>query len=96
MKWTRSKDHIREYSTLSIGIRDYISMSGEENDNLYGYVYSKNGEQVTYGSFYADSWDEAEQKAIKRILECLSQRAEYWNEILNNFKNEVKTIEAVD
>lgn len=96
MKWTRSKCGNREYSTLSIGIRDYISMSGEENDNLYGYVYSKNGEQVTYGSFYAGSWDEAEQTAVKRILQCLSQRAEYWNEILNNFKAEVNANETLD
>ena len=89
MKWVRSKTNSREYSTLSFGIRDYISMSGEENDNLYGYVYSKNGQQITYGSFYADSWDEAERKAVKRVLECLSQRANYWNRILSNFNESI-------
>lgn len=96
MKWIRSKYHIQEYSTLSIGARHYISMVRKPDTRLYLWSYSKNCEQILYRSFYADSWDEAEQLVIKKIKEELSWKAEHWNKMLNDFDKEVSANEAVD
>ena len=97
MKWTRSKaNDINEYSTGYIGLRHYISMSHTSYNTHYWWKYSVNGEQIAFGSFDAESWDEAEQIVVLRIRDKLSLQAERWNRLLGNFDKEVSESETVD
>lgn len=97
MKWTRSKaNDINEYSTGYIGLRHYISMSHTSYNNHYWYTYSINGERITFGSFEAKSWDEAEQIVVEKIRSELSWQAERWARLLGNFDKEVNASETVD
>lgn len=96
MKWTRSKDHIAEYSTGYIGLRHYISLVGncKPDTTVYSYTYSVNGERVFCGHIPANNWDEAEQIVVKKINNRLRGNVVYWKEMLNNFEKEVNVSET--
>lgn len=98
MKWTRSKDHMAEYSTGYIGLRHYISMVGncEPDPTVFSYPYSVNGANVLCGHIYANGWDEAEQMVVKKINNRLRGNVVYWKELFNTFYAEVNGNEAVD
>ena len=93
MKWTRSKSNCMEFSTLSFGVRHYISMTHDPHTTIYHYVYSKNGERIHYGYRNANNWDEAEQLAIRYIRMELSWQTERWSRLLNDFDKEVSANE---
>jgi hypothetical protein len=93
MNWKRSKDSYREYSTLYFGVRHYISMTHDPRSDIYFYTYSKNGEEIYSGYRNANSWDEAEQIALKSIGRQLTWQAERSNRLLNDFKKEVNANE---
>lgn len=97
MKWTRSKDHIAEYSTGYIGLRHYISMVGncEPDKTVFSYTYSVNGERVFCGHIKANSWDEAEQVVVKKIHNKLRGNVVYWKEMFNNFDKEMSKSETI-
>lgn len=96
MKWTRSKGNICEYSTGYVGPGKYISMSHTTWSNHYWYAYSVNGEEILHGNFDANSWDEAEQIAVKDIRESLSRQAKHLGKLLNEFDTEVNANETLD
>ena len=93
MNWKRSKDSYREYSTLYFGVRHYISMTHDPRSDIYFYTYSKNGEEIYSGYRNANSWDEAEQIALKNIGRQLTWQAERSNSLLNDFNKEVNVNE---
>lgn len=95
MKWVRSNDHIAEYSTFSIGISHYISVRHIEDDELFSYVYSKNGEQILKGYIRANGWDEAEYVILHRIRDELSWQANRYSKLLKDFDAEVSTNEEI-
>ncbi len=96
MEWKRTEDHYREYSTLTIGLRHYISMVRTKGNNTFQYIYSKNGVQVLAGGIIANNWDEAERVVVERILSRLHEEAEYWNMVLNDFEKAVNVNESLD
>lgn len=93
MKWTRTEDPYREYSTLSIGTLDYISVVRTKETNLFQFVYSKNGDVAVTGSIIANSWDDTEMAIVETVQYKLRHKAEYWNELLANFNEKVNANE---
>ena len=95
MQWTRSKDHIAEYSTGYIGLRHYISMVGrcQPDPTVFSYTYSVNGANVLCGHIKANNWDEAERIVTLKIHKKLYGNVVFWKEMLNNFDKEVNVNE---
>ena len=96
MKWKRSNDHIAEYSTFSIGVRHYISIRHIEDDELFSYVYSKNGEEILKGYIRANGLDEAEYVILHRIRDDLSWEANRYSKLLKDFDVKVNANETLD
>lgn len=96
MKWTRSKDHIQEYSNGYIGLRHYISMTHKADTDNYHYTYTNNGSLICFGDIKTDNWDDAEQIVIKRIKSYLFDMVKYYNQMQTDFNIGVISNEVVD
>lgn len=95
MRIARSSDNFCEYSSIYFGMRHYIFIDRNKNEDWYRFVYSKNCERICCGSYKANNFDEAEQKILQQVRDKLEWEVQRWNRLLSDFDKEVNDNENI-